>query len=50
MSDSERWDKFQQLSESILDEKKQKKVQDMVFEIDKTKDVSELLNLLVGKE
>jgi 2-methylcitrate dehydratase PrpD len=50
MNDSERWDKFQQLSGPILDEDKQKKVQDMVFEMEKVKDVSELLTLLTGKE
>jgi 2-methylcitrate dehydratase PrpD len=50
MNDSERWDKFQQLSENILDEDRQKRVRDMVYEIEKTKDVSELLNYLIGKE
>jgi 2-methylcitrate dehydratase PrpD len=50
MSDSERWDKFQQLSAGILDEEKQKRVQEMVFKIDAAKDVSELLTLLIGKE
>jgi len=50
MNDSERWDKFKQLSDNILDEDKQKRVREMVFEMEKVKDVSELLTLLTGKE
>jgi len=50
MNDAERWDKFQQLSENILDEDKQKSVRDMVLAMEKVTDVSELLTLLVGKE
>jgi 2-methylcitrate dehydratase PrpD len=50
MNDSERWDKFEQLSDNILDEDKQKRVQEMVLEMEKAKDVSELLTLLIRKE
>ena len=49
MTPSERRDKFQKLTAHILDAEKQKKVEALVFEIEKTKDVSQLLALVAGR-
>jgi 2-methylcitrate dehydratase PrpD len=43
-------DKFRTLSSFILDDRRQEEVERMVFEIEKIKDVSELIRLVVQKE
>lgn len=42
-------EKFGNLSSVILDESEQQEVERIVFEVEKMKDVSELINLVVGK-
>jgi len=49
MTPSERRYKFQKLSAHILDAEKQKKVEELVYEIEKASDVSELLTLVTGR-
>ncbi|MDI7259381.1 MAG: MmgE/PrpD family protein [Thermodesulfobacteriota bacterium] len=41
--------KFRNLSSAYLDERKQKEIEDTVFEIEKIKDVSDLVGLVVGR-
>lgn len=49
LSREEMREKFRSLSSTFLDEKKQREVEKVVFKIEKTKDVSELIKLVVGK-
>jgi len=46
MTSEERRDKFQKLSKDILDKEKQRKVEEMVFDIETSNDISELMGLL----
>ena len=48
MTPDERRAKFNKLSTGILDEEKQKSVEEKVIELEKMKDISELLELVVG--
>ena len=50
MTLEERRDKFRRLSADILDKEKQGKVEDMVFEIEKSKNISKLLEIVAGGE
>jgi len=49
MIPEERRNKFQRLSSGILDEERQKRVEERVFEMENIEDISGLLHLVVGK-
>jgi 2-methylcitrate dehydratase PrpD len=49
LTPEERGAKFKKLSSGILDEEKQRKVEERISELEKMKDISELLDLVVGQ-
>lgn len=49
MTPEERRNKFQRLSSGILDEERQKRVEERVFEMETIEDISGLLHVVVGK-
>ena len=50
MTLAERREKFRILSSDVLDEERQKRVEESVFEIEKTKDIPNLISMVVRRE